>query len=260
MADSALRDGELVIFVDTRGRRYLKRLKRGHRMTIRGSVIAADSVIGSTEGSEAGKGERESFVVLRPTYAELVPDLDRPAEPIFAKDAGLILTRGDIRPGDRVLEVGVGAGALTIALLRAVGPGGQLISYEVREDFAAAARGNVDAFHGEASNWQIRIRDAREGFEETAVDRIVADMPEPATLLTASARSLRPGGVFVAYVPTVLQFKELRDRLAESPEFGCEETCEVMERTWHVDGRSVRPDHRMVAHTGFLTFARRLAA
>ena len=118
MAYAPLADGEAVIFVDARGRRYLKRLKRGHRMTIRGAVIAADTVIGSDEGSVVGRGERESFLVLRPTYAELVPNLARPAEPIFAKDAGLILTRGDIRPGDSVIEVGVGAGALTIALLR----------------------------------------------------------------------------------------------------------------------------------------------
>jgi len=259
MSYGTLADGEAVLFVDSRGRRYLKRLRRGHRITIRASVIAADAVIGTAEGSVAGLGERESFTVLRPSLADLVPNLARPAEPVFAKDAGLVLLRGDVRPGDHVIEVGVGAGALTIALLRAVGPEGRVTSYEVRPDFAATARANVEMVCGQTATWSVKVRDAVEGFDERGVDRIVADVPEPAVLVDVCAAALRPGGTLVSYVPTVLQFKELRDRLADHRAFGCEETYEVLERSWHVEGRSVRPDHRMVAHTGFLTFARRLA-
>jgi tRNA (adenine57-N1/adenine58-N1)-methyltransferase len=259
MPYGSLADGEAVLFVDARGRRYLKRLRRGHRITIRASVIAADSVIGAPEGSVAGAGERESFRVFRPSLADLVPNLARPAEPVFAKDAGLVLLRGDIRPGDHVIEVGVGAGALTIALVRAVGPEGRVTSYELRPDFAATAQANVEMICGRTPAWTVKVRDALEGFDEQDVDRIVTDVPDPASLIDVCAASLRCGGTLVSYVPTVLQFKELRDRLADHRSFGCEETYEVLERSWHVEGRSVRPDHRMVAHTGFLTFARRLA-
>jgi len=259
MAYGPLSDGETVVFVDARRRRYLKRLKQGHRITIRGTVIRCDDLLGAPEGGVAGRGEAETFHVFRPTYPELVENMPRAAEPVFGKDVGSILVRGDVRAGDRVIEVGVGAGALTIALLRAIGPDGVLTTYELREDLATSAKRAVADHHGEAPNWTLKLRDARRGFDETEVDRVVSDMPEPGTLLEGVAASLRPGGMFVAYVPTVLQIKELHDRLAERDDFATAETYELLERRWHVDRRSVRPDHRMVAHTGFLTFVRRTA-
>jgi len=259
MPASRLRDGETVILVDRRGRSHLKRLRRGHRLTIRASVLTCDQLIGRSEGSTVGAGEDEQFVILRPSYAELIPLLERPAEPIFAKDVGLILTRGDIRPGQTVVETGVGCGALTIALARAVGPGGCLVSYEIREDFAAQARANLSAHEGDTPQWTVKVRDARDGFDETDVDRIVVDLPDAVSVMPSVERALRDGGIVVVYTPTVLQMKAFHDAVEASSTLGLAESFEVLERSWHIDGPSVRPDHRMVAHTGFLTTARRLA-
>ncbi len=256
---SCLLDGETVILVDRRGRRHLKRLRCGHRLTIRASVLACDQLIGRAEGSLVGIGEDEQFVILRPSYAELIPLLERPAEPIFAKDVGLILTRGDIRPGQTVLEIGVGCGALTMALARAVGASGRLVSYEIREDFAAEATANLRAHEGDTPQWTIKIRDAREGFDETDVDRIIVDVPDAVSVTPRVEEALRDGGIVVVYTPTVLQMKAFHDAVQASSALGLAESFEVLERSWHIEGQSVRPDHRMVAHTGFLTTARRLA-
>ncbi|HEY2775454.1 MAG TPA: class I SAM-dependent methyltransferase [Candidatus Binatia bacterium] len=253
-----LRDGEAVLLVDRRGRRQLKRLRAGHRLTIRSSVLACDRIIGLPEGSRIGGGRDEEFLVFRPGYAEIVPLLERPAEPIFAKDAGLILTRGDIRPGQTVVEIGVGCGALSMLLHRAVQPGGRLVTYEIREDFAEEARRNMQRFEGEAEAWTIRIRDAATGLDEKGVDRIVIDVPDIAAMLAAASDALRDGGILVAFSPTVMQVRATHDRAAQCA-FTLAETFEVLERRWHIDAVSMRPDHRMVAHTGFLTVMRRLA-
>jgi tRNA (adenine57-N1/adenine58-N1)-methyltransferase len=258
MAYGPFNDGETVYLVDPKGRKYLKPLRAGHRITVRGTVIKADDIIGHPEGIRTDAAQPESFRALRPSYAELATIIERPAEPVFAKDAGAILIHADVRAGDRVIEVGVGGGALTIALLRAIGPYGVLTSYELREDFAAAAKATVARYHGPAENWQVKVRDAREGFDERDVDRLIADMPEPSSLLDAAATTLRPGGSLAAYVPTVLQFRTLRLALDVDPRFAMARTLEVLERSWHVEGQSVRPDHRMIGHTGFVTFARRV--
>jgi len=258
---AVFRDGDSVVLVDRRGRRYLKRLKSGHRMTIRSSVLACDRLIGQPEGSRIG-GDRprdEEFRVFLPTYAELVPLIERSAEPVFAKDAGLIVTRGDIRPGHTVVEIGAGAGALTMALLRAVGPTGRLVTIEIREAFAEEARRNVERYEGPSPAWTIRIGDASGGIEERDVDRIVIDIPDAVSVLASAADALRDGGILVAFCPTVLQVRDVHEAIFASDALGFAETFEVLERRWHIDATSVRPDHRMVAHTGFVTFARRLA-
>lgn len=256
---SALRDGDPVLLIDRRGRRHLKRLKAGHRLTIRSSVLACDRLIGLPEGSRIGGGRDEEFRVFRPGYAEVIPLFERPAEPVFAKDAGLILMRGDIRPGQTAIEIGVGCGALSMSLLRALGPAGHLITYEIREDFAEEARRNVSLYEGETPGWTIRIRDAATGLDERDVDRIVIDVPDVVSVLAAATEAIRDGGILVAFSPTVLQVKAIHDAVAASTDLGFAETFEVLERSWHVDAVSVRPDHRMIAHTGFITVMRRLA-
>ena len=257
--DCALRDGDPVLLIDGRGRRHLKQLKAGHRLTVRSSVLACDRIIGLSEGSSIGGGRDEEFRVFRPGYAELVPLFERPAEPIFAKDAGLILMRGDIRPGQTAIEIGVGCGAMSMALLRALGPGGRLVTYEIREDFAEEARRNVARYEGEAPGWTIRVRNAALGLDERGVDRVVIDVPDAVAVLAAAAGALRDGGILVAFSPTVLQVKDIHDYVAASDDLGFADTFEILERRWHVDSASVRPDHRMVAHTGFITVMRRLA-
>ncbi len=254
-----LRDREPVLLLDRKDRTYLRVLRSGRRIAVRGGPLECDALIGLPEGSTVESATGERLLVLRPTYAQLIPSLPRQAQPIYPKDVGPILLWGDIAPGMLVVEVGTGPAALTLALLRAVGPAGRVVSYEVREDFAAMARDNVARFHGEAPNWTIRTADALAGIEERDVDRLVVDLAEPWRLLEAAAVALRPGAVVTAFVPTALQVKQAVDALRASNAFGAVTTLETLLRFWHVRERSVRPEHRMVAHTGFLVFARRLA-
>lgn len=256
---SRLRDGEAVILIDRKERIYLRYLRRGRNISVRGAGMPCDVLIGLPEGSTIETPHGERLLLLRPTYAQLIPALPRNAQPIYPKDLGPILAWGDIGPGMFVVEVGTGPGALTIGLLRAVGPTGRLVSYELREDFAKTARENVARFHGESPNWTLRVGDALAGIEERDVDRLVVDLAEPWQLLDAAAATLRPGAVITAFVPTALQVKQLVDGLRAHGGFGAVETLETLLRNWHVQDRSVRPVHRMVAHTGFLVFARRLA-
>jgi tRNA (adenine57-N1/adenine58-N1)-methyltransferase len=255
---AALRAGESVLFIDRKERDYLRTLRVGARIHIRNGFIAADDLIGGPDGREVENSGGEPYLVLRPTYATLIPNLPRRAQVIYPKDVGTILLWGDIAPGVRVLEVGTGPGALTIALLRAVGPSGQVISYEIREDFAEMARANVQQFFGPAPNWTVKLADVRAGIDERDLDRMVIDLAEPWTLLTVAHPALRPGAVLVAYVPTVLQVKQFVDS-ARSFGFGAVQISETLLRPWHVRGLSIRPEHRMVAHTGFVITCRRLA-
>ena len=254
---SILRDREAILLVDRKERTYLRTLRAGRRLAVRGAPIECDTLIGLPEGSTVESPSGERLLVLRPTYAQLIPCLPRQAQPIYPKDVGPILLWGDIGPGMLVVEVGTGPGAVTLALLRAVGPEGRVVSYEIRDDFATMARDNVTRFHGEAPNWTLRVGDAIAGIEERSVDRMIVDLAEPWQLLPTAAVALRPGAVLTAFVPTALQVKQTVDALRADQAFGAVTTLETLLRFWHVRERSVRPEHRMVAHTGFLVFARR---
>ncbi|HLJ43987.1 MAG TPA: tRNA (adenine-N1)-methyltransferase [Candidatus Binataceae bacterium] len=257
--EAKLKPHDPVLFIDRKGRRYLKLLRPGTRILIRGE-IPADDLIGTDEGSRVKLSTGETFLVLRPTYADLIPHLPRQAQVIYPKDTGPLLIWGDVFPGATVIEGGVGAGALTIALLRAVGPAGRVISYELREDFAAAARRNVAAFFGDAPNWTLKVGDLYAGFAETGVDRLFLDLAEPGRALGVAARALRAGGVLVCYVPTAIQLGDTVAALEHDGGFGEVESFETLLRNWHVKGLSVRPVHRMVAHSGFIIVSRRLAS
>lgn len=250
---------EVVLLVDARGRRTLKTLTPHHRITIRGTVLRCDDIIGATEGTRLGDGEPESFLVFRPSHAQLVAEVERPAEPIFPKDVGAILVHADIRAGDHVVEVGTGAGLMTLALLRAVGSQGHVTSYEIRPDFTEVARRNVERFEGTRSNWRIVTGDARDGICDRDARVVLLDVPDPLPMLNAAALALAPGGSLVVYVPTTIQLGDVRQCLATDSRFTLVESLEVLERGWHSDVNSLRPDHRMIAHTAFLTFARRTA-
>ncbi|HEY6419679.1 MAG TPA: tRNA (adenine-N1)-methyltransferase [Candidatus Binataceae bacterium] len=256
--DSHLKENDAVLFIDRKGRRYLKMIRRGQKLLIRGEIIA-DELIGIEEGSRVKLSTGETFMVLRPTYADLIPHLPRNAQVIYPKDTGPLLVWGDVFPGATVIEGGTGAGALTIALLRAVGREGRVVSYEIREDFANAARKNVAAFFGDAPNWTLRLRDLYQGFEETGADRMFLDLPEPGRALEVAAAALRPGGVLVCYVPTAIQLKDTVEALQASGVFGEIESFETILRHWQVKGLSVRPLSRMVAHSAFIIVSRRLA-
>jgi tRNA (adenine57-N1/adenine58-N1)-methyltransferase len=253
-----LKEHDAVLFIDRKARRYLKLLRPGQKIIIRGE-IRSEELYGLPEGSRVKLSSGETFLVLRPTYADLIPHLPRAAQVIYPKDTGSLLIWGDVYPGATVIEGGVGAGAFTIALLRAVGPEGRVISYELREDFAIRARRNVADFFGTAPQWELKVRDLYQGFDETDVDRLFIDLPEPGRALEVVERALRPGGVFVAYVPTTVQLKETIEALQEHADFAEIQSFEVLLRNWQVKGMSVRPVHQMVAHSAFIIVARRLA-
>jgi tRNA (adenine57-N1/adenine58-N1)-methyltransferase len=254
-----LRENEPVVLLDRKDREYLARLDRARPIAIRGGKIAAEDVIGHEEGTAVRSSMNEPFLVFRPSLPQLIPNLPRSAQVIYPKDIGPILIWADLFPGARVVEAGVGAGALTIALLRAVGTEGQLISYELREDFVELARRNVTRYFGPAPNWTVKIGDVAVELDEPDIDRVILDLPEPWHVIERAWRALRPGGILLCYLPTVLQVKGVVDALREDGRFACLETSENLMRFWHFKGMSARPQHRMIAHTGFLTSARRLA-
>ena len=250
---------DAVILLDRKDREYLARLDQRSAISIRGGKIAVADILGRQEGSVVRSSLNEPFLVFRPSLPQLIPNLPRSAQVIYPKDIGPILLWADLFAGARVIEAGVGAGALSIALLRAIGETGQLVSYEIREDFADLAKKNVERYLGPVSNWIVKVADVASGLVETDFDRVILDLPEPWQLIGRVWNALRPGGYLLCYLPTVLQVKSLVDALREDKRFACIETTETLMRYWHFKGLSARPQHRMVAHTGFLTSARRLA-
>jgi len=255
-----LRAGERVLLVDRKNRRHLVRLAAGKSFHTHSGIIEHDDMIGGFEGltvetrrTDAARGTGR-YLVLRPTLADVVLKMPRGAQVIYPKDLGAILIAADIFPGARVLEAGVGSGALSMTLLRA---GARLTSYELRSDFAATASRNVADVVGEEAPFTIEERDIYEGIDGSGYDRVVLDLSEPWRVVRHAEEALVPGGIFLAYLPTINQTAELRAVLERS-RFGMAESSELLRRTWHIEGQSVRPDHRMVAHTGFLTTARLL--
>ena len=250
--------GERVLLIDSRGRRFLVRLEPEGTFHFHGGALPHDLVIGSEEGTTVHTGTGATLVCFRPRLADFILKMGRGAQVIYPKDVGPILVYADVVPGARVLEAGSGSGALTIALCRAVGPEGRVVSYELREEFREVARRNAEEFFGKLPAWlDLRHGDVRETTGET-FHRVVLDMPEPWDVLEAVGPSLLPGGVLCGYLPTTGQVQTLVQAMTAGG-FAEIQTFEVMLRTWHVEPRSVRPDHRMVAHTGFITIGRKTA-
>jgi tRNA (adenine57-N1/adenine58-N1)-methyltransferase len=241
--------------VDAKDRRYLVTLREGGEFHTHAGVTPHSEIIGRHEGLTVRSGTGARYLVVRPTLSDFVLSMPRGAQVVYPKDIGPLLVLADVYPGARVLEAGVGSGALSIALLRA---GADLVGYEVRADFAAKARANVESFLGQGTAYRVEERDVYADIDEVDLDRVVLDLPEPWRVVKHAAAAMRPGGILVAYLPTIGQVAQLRESLAANA-FGLARTIEVLERSWHVEGPSVRPDHRMVAHTGFLTAARLLA-
>jgi tRNA (adenine57-N1/adenine58-N1)-methyltransferase catalytic subunit len=247
--------GDRALLVDAKRRRYLVTLADGGEFHTHAGFVRHDQLIGQAEGTVVRSTAGARYTAMRPTLADFVLKMPRGAQVIYPKDLGPILVLADIFPGARVLESGVGSGALSMTLVRA---GADVTGYELREDFAAKARANVAAFLGPTDRYRVEVRDVYDGIEPTDLDRIVLDLPEPWRVVKAAESALHPGGILLAYLPTIGQVADLRAALDQSRFDQCE-TLEVLWRTWHVEGASVRPDHRMVAHTGFLTHARLLA-
>ena len=250
-------EGDPALLVDRRGRRYLITLTRYKSFHTHVGAIDHNDLIGRSHGARLNTTTGHVLLAFSPTLGDFVEEMPHQTQVIYAKDLGAILMHGDIFPGARVLEAGLGSGALTIALLRAVGESGHVTTYEIRPELVEGAKANIRTLVPQAVNLEVKLKDVYEGVEEMGLDRIVLDVPEPWHVVPHAAMALTPGGIFLGYLPTILQVHELYEALAENPNFEMMETVEVLTRPWSVTKRSVRPVHRMIAHTGFITTARK---
>ncbi len=251
--------GDRVQLTDAKGRHYTMVLTPGGEFHTHRGIIALDAVIGLPEGSVVKSTNGDQFLVLRPLLVDYVMSMPRGAQVIYPKDAAQIVHEGDIFPGARVLEAGAGSGALTCSLLRAVGPEGTVISYEIRDDHAVHAERNVITFFGERpGNWDLVIADLSD-YSGPEVDRVVLDMLAPWEVLPTVSQALVAGGVLMIYVATVTQLSRVVEALREQQCWTEPRAWESMQRGWHVVGLAVRPQHTMRGHTAFLVSVRKLA-
>jgi tRNA (adenine57-N1/adenine58-N1)-methyltransferase len=253
--------GDIVQLTDPKGRHHTIILEPGQRFHTHKGSLRHDDIIGRDEGSVVTTDKDVDYLALRPRLADYVLGMPRGAAIIYPKDAAEIIHRADIGPGHRVVEAGVGSGALTLWLLRALAPDGELVSSERRQEFADIAQANVHAYYGEATpaHWSLQVGefvDIAATMDPHSVDRVVLDMLAPWECIDASIRILRPGGILIAYVATVTQLSRVVETIRNSRRFTTPESTETLVRTWHVDGLAVRPDHRMIGHTAFLVWAR----
>lgn len=253
-----LKEGDVIHLISRNGRRYQFTLKKGGRLHHSGEFIPHDEIIGRENGTIISLSGGSRFIVLKPTLAEYILKMPRGAQIMYAKDIGIILMYADIFPGAKILEAGIGSGALAIALLRGVGEKGSVTSYEIRADFAEKAKENIRRYLGETTNHVLREKDIYEGIDDGPFDRIILDLPEPWRVIPHAINNLNGGGIFLCFLPTIIQTAKVVEGLRESGSFMLIESIETLIRHWNIDGRSVRPEHRMVAHTGFITIARRV--
>ncbi|MGY2874767.1 tRNA (adenine57-N1/adenine58-N1)-methyltransferase catalytic subunit [Marmoricola sp. URHA0025 HA25] len=256
--------GEWVRLIDAKGRRHNICLQAGVAFHTNRGAILHDELIGRDEGFSVTSSSGGEYLVFRPLLSEFVVSMPRGAAVVYPKDAAQIVAMADIFPGARVVEAGVGSGALTCSLLRAVGPTGRVSSYERREEFAEVARRNVDQFFGgDHPAWHLTVGDLVEALPEGdppgTVDRVVLDMLAPWECVDVVADALAPGGVVVAYVATTTQLARTVETLRAHGEFTEPHPWETLVREWHVEGLAVRPSHKMNGHTGFLVTSRRMA-
>ena len=260
MIDRSFKYGDRVQLTDAKGKLYSITLAQGSEWHTHKGMLKHDELVGLPEGSIVATNQDLKFQAFRPLLADYVLSMPRGATIVYPKDAAMILGVADIKPGIKVLEAGVGSGALSISLLRAIGDGGVLHSVEIREDFAEISEKNVSSyFGGKPANWNLTIGALQDQSYETEFDRVILDMLSPWECLDVASKALVPGGVFMAYVATTTQLSKIAEAIKESGNFTEPESSESIVRGWHHEGLAVRPQHRMIGHTGFLIFARRMA-
>ncbi len=262
--DEIFRAGDRVQLTGPKGRLNTITLYRGGRFGTHKGDILHDEIIGKPEGSVIGSDKGAQYLALKPLLTDYVLSMPRGAAIIYPKDAAQIIVEADIYPGAKVVEAGVGSGALSSYLLRAIGDRGHLYSFERREEFAQIAQANVKIHLGaEPKNWSVEIGDLQDRLPQVckqgSVDRIVLDMLAPWECIEVSAQALRPGGVLVCYVATVTQLSRTVEEIRTQGGFTDPQSWETLVRPWHIEGLAVRPEHRMIGHTAFLVMARRLA-
>ncbi|MFQ5580687.1 MAG: tRNA (adenine-N1)-methyltransferase [Nitrospiria bacterium] len=256
-----LASGDLIHLINHKGQAYPLKLKTGASFGFSGEKILHDDIIGQEDGTEVTFSRGTRFLAFKPTMAEFTLHMPRGAQILYPKDLALIPVWADVYPGATIIEAGIGSGALTLFLLQAVGEKGRVISYEIRDDFARRATANIETFMGKSLTQErllLREKNIYEGILEESVDRIILDLPEPYKVVPHAASSLRSGGIFLSFLPTVPQVERVIESLRRAKVFESIETFETLLRPWNINGRSVRPSLRMVGHSGFITTARRV--
>ena len=256
MTEKLVQPNDVALFISRDHKRFLVRITPGERLHTHRGIIDYDACVGGPWGREMLSHLNYPFLLLEPSTADLVQDIKRTTQIIFPKDIGYILVKLSIQPGSTVIEAGSGSGGLTLALARAAMPGGRVISYEVRPDMQNLARKNLDRV-GLNDRVEFKLKDIEAGFDETDVDALFLDVPEPSHYLSAAAAALRSGGYFGTIVPTVNQIVRLLEAIESQP-FGLIEVEELLLRRYKTVAARLRPTDRMVAHTGYLLFARKI--
>jgi tRNA (adenine57-N1/adenine58-N1)-methyltransferase catalytic subunit len=252
--------GETVLLIDDKDKRFLVKLSEGGRFEYHRGILPHADIMASAEGSVLTSTGGGRLTVIRPRLADFILKMPRGAQVVYPKDIGPILVWADIGPGQTVLEAGTGSGALTIALTRAVGPTGRVVTVERRDDHSVTAVKSITRWFGEIPSYlEMRSGEVEDAIAEVAPDRLVLDLPEPWHAAEIASTSMPSGGILCAYIPTIPQVQHLVETLREAACWIEIEVSEHLYRTWNVSGRSVRPDHQMVGHTGFLVIARKVA-
>lgn len=255
-----LEAGDPALLIDAKGRHFLLSLDPERTFQYHEGAVPHRDLIGLEDGSWVESSTGAHLLLLRPRLADFVLKMKRGAQVVYPKDLGPILVYADIGPGMTVLEAGTGSGALTLGLSRAVGPTGRVVSVELREDHAAHARKTVERWYGSVpDNLELRVGDVAAEIEQVSPDRVVLDVPEPWHVVAAAASHQPAGGLIAAYLPTVIQVQTLVEAARDTGVFTEIEIKEFLSRDWNVAGRSVRPEHNMIGHTGFLVFMRKTA-
>ena len=245
------------MLIDRKGRRYVVKLRTDGALHTHVGILRHQEIIGQTQGCWLNTTLGQTFLALKPTLGDYAQHMPRSTQVIYPKDLGNILIMADIFPGAHVVEAGLGSGALTMALLQAVGQEGWVTTYEVRNDLVARTLDTMRNYMPDLSNLTVKDGDIYQGIKEMEIDRVVLDVPEPWHVVESAAESLKPGGIFLSFLPTVLQVHRLAQSLWADGHFQLVETSETLQRPWHVTQPSMRPAHRMVAHSGFISTARR---
>ena len=260
MIDRNFKYGDRVQLTDSKGKLYSITLSAGSEWHTHKGVLKHETLVGLPEGSIVATSGELKFQVFRPLLADYVLSMPRGATIVYPKDAAMIIGIADIKPGTKVLEAGVGSGALSISILRAVGESGHLHSVEVRDDFAKMSQENVkNYFTDSPKNWKLTVGTLQEQKLESDYDRVILDMLSPWECVETAAHALVPGGVFISYVATTTQLSKIAEAIKDNGNFTEPESSETIVRGWHHEGLAVRPQHRIIGHTGFLIFSRRMA-
>lgn len=260
MIDRNFKYGDRVQLTDPKGKLYSITLSAGSEWHTHKGVLKHETLVGLPEGSIVATSGELKFQAFRPLLADYVLSMPRGATIVYPKDAAMIIGIADIKPGIKVLEAGVGSGALSISILRAVGESGHLHSVEIRDDFAKISQENVkNYFTDSPKNWKLTVGALQEQKLESDYDRVILDMLSPWECVETAAHALVPGGVFISYVATTTQLSKIAEAIKDNGNFTEPESSETIVRGWHHEGLAVRPQHRIIGHTGFLIFSRRMA-